>query len=346
MLDFVERVLPRIRRNRVYAFAVALLIFAAALAARFVLDPWVDQSLPFITFFVAVLLATLVGGLLPGLVTLGLSFFASWYFFLPPRHSLATDSDTVVALGVFVAQGALLTFVAHVLNRVVERLTFERERSEQLLERSARAETMLEDINEELRHRIKNIFAVISTLLSQSARYIPHSKDLAASVTGRLAAMGGAQDLLAGNLLRGADLAALIEQTLAPLRPAGSARYAVSGPRVFLGATATTPLALILHELATNAIKYGAWSNDAGAVSLSWRATPADDGATAIELEWRESGGPPVSSPPHAGFGTVLVERALPGAVVSRSFTDGGATCRIVFSVALAARESTPELGL
>lgn len=335
----VERVLPRIRSDPATATAIALVIFGIALGLRFAIDHSVDQTLPFLTFFVGTLLATLVCGLIPGVVTLVLSFFAAWYFFLPPHYAFRADAGNVIALIAFGLQGALLVFVAHALNSVVERLTFERERGEELLERSARAESRLHDINGELRHRIKNVFSVISVLLSQSARYMTQSGDLVSSVTGRLRAMSGAQDLIAGNMLRGADLGDLIERTLQPLRPPGDARYSAAGPQLFLNADATTPLALILHELATNAIKHGAWSDDAGRVEIVWTKDGGAGDIARIELVWREKNGPEVSAPTRLGFGSVLIDRTFADAKVERAFNSDGVICRIAF----AATPSQPE---
>lgn len=210
-LHIVERVLPRVRASPIRAMAIALTIFAVGFALRFVIDGWVNQSLPFLTFFVVTLLATLVCGLVPGIVTLVLSFFAAWYFFMPPRYGFDFSAATIVSLAAFAAQGALLVFVAHTLNAIVEKLSFERERSELLLERSARAEAMLGNINGELRHRMKNLFSVISGLISQSARFQTSTSELVGSVSGRLRAMSAAQDLIASNNLLGADLAELVE---------------------------------------------------------------------------------------------------------------------------------------
>lgn len=116
------------------------------------------------------------------------------------------------------------------------------------------------------------------------------------------------------------------------MRPPGAGRYSASGPKVDLTTDATTPLALILHELATNALKYGAWSNDVGRVELAWKSAAANGDARMIEFVWRETEGPEVAAPNRSGFGSILIDKTFPGAKVERSLEPGGATCRIVFA--------------
>ena len=168
--NLVERTFPKIRRNRLLAYPIAIIIFLAAAALRAALSHWLPLNLPFLTFFIATLLATLVAGTGPGLLVVAASLLHAWYFFF---SSSAHQSETMsfVALGMFALLASLIVAVVHLLNRKVEGLLDERARNEAMLQDSALGELQLEQLNIELRHRLKNTFAVIGGLISQSARY-------------------------------------------------------------------------------------------------------------------------------------------------------------------------------
>ena len=170
----------------------------------------------------------------------------------------------------------------------------------------------------EVDHRAKNALAVALSLVRLTPRR--DVEGFAEAVEGRIAAMSRAHSLLAAESWRGVDLGALIGFELAPY--AGRVRPA--GPPVRLAADAVQPVGMVLHELATNAAKYGALSTPGGQVELGWRFGP--DGA--LDLTWRERGGPPVSEPPErAGFGSrllaTLVERQLGGGLARDWRPDG-----------------------
>jgi two-component system, chemotaxis family, CheB/CheR fusion protein len=105
-------------------------------------------------------------------------------------------------------------------------------------------------------------------------------------------------------------------------------RVRLAGPDVALSPALATSLGLVLHELVTNASKYGALSAPQGAVELSWQVA-AEDGQRHVHLTWKESDGPWVAAPHHAGFGSTLIERSLPGATVERRFEPEGLVCTI-----------------
>ncbi|HEY8579657.1 MAG TPA: sensor histidine kinase, partial [Beijerinckiaceae bacterium] len=111
-------------------------------------------------------------------------------------------------------------------------------------------------------------------------------------------------------------------------------RVRMEGPRVRLPQHYAVPLALALHELATNAAKHGSLAAEGGKVDLTWSTSgPRDE---KLRIEWRESGGPPVQTPSHAGFGSTLIERGLPGAKVERRFELTGLYCSIDLDVSAA----------
>ncbi len=159
----------------------------------------------------------------------------------------------------------------------------------------------------ELTHRIKNIFAVVSGLVSLRARSKPEVEGFADELIEAIRALGKAQDFVKPlGQVKSDNLAELLEALMAPYRGTDGARISVSGDDFAFGQSASTPLALIFHELATNSAKYGAFSEADGKISIR-----IDDRGDAIGIGWHESGGPPVSEPSEEGFGTRLVNMSL-----------------------------------
>ncbi len=178
--------------------------------------------------------------------------------------------------------------------------------NELLEDERAKAEVRQRMLNEELNHRVKNILAVIKSLVSHPIRDGDDLAAYAASLRGRIQALAYAHDqVVRGD--GGGSLADLIDAELGAHRGATSA-IAIDGPPAWIDARAFSVLALVLHELATNAAKYGALSRDGGALAIAWRF---DEGGS-CEIEWRESGGPPVKPPRRRGFGTTLIDRGVP----------------------------------
>ena len=152
----------------------------------------------------------------------------------------------------------------------------------------------------ELDHRVKNVLAAVQALATQTARRTTSLEAFMGAFAGRLKAMASANELLTAARWRGAAIAHLAAAELGGIAP-GQTRW--EGPELFLTPRAANALSLALHELATNALKFGALSAETGRVALNWRST-ADGG---FELTWTESGGPTVSQPEHLGFGTTLL---------------------------------------
>ncbi len=159
----------------------------------------------------------------------------------------------------------------------------------------------------ELNHRVKNVLAVVSSIATRMARRGGTLEDFIAKFTDRLGGLARTHDILSLNqwshigldeLLRG-ELNAFVE----------SDRFAMHGSVVTLRSRAATTLGIVIHELATNAAKYGAFANDQGMLDISW-AFETRHGQKWFVLTWRESGGPPVLPPTHKGFGTDVIERS------------------------------------
>jgi len=158
-----------------------------------------------------------------------------------------------------------------------------------------------ESLLAELDHRIKNLLAVVQSVAAQSARKSSSLDVFLKTFAGRLKSMSSAHDLLSAARWRGATLARIAAAELGGLAPTQT-RW--DGPELFLTPRAASALSLTLHELAVNAVKYGALSSENGKVEVVWRRSP--DGGFA--LEWLESGGPPATEPTKRGFGATLVE--------------------------------------
>jgi two-component sensor histidine kinase len=163
-------------------------------------------------------------------------------------------------------------------------------------------------INEELKHRVKNTLAVLGAVASQTFRDVSSKADLE-TYQGRLAAFGRAHDLLTAANWAAAPLQDVISTALSPYRT-GEGRLTVSGPPLLVKSRQALALSLAIHELATNALKYGALSVTSGRVSITWTSEdPA--GEPKFVFVWQEFGGPPVSEPAGVGFGSRLISRVL-----------------------------------
>ena len=194
------------------------------------------------------------------------------------------------------------------------------------------AERRLELALQELRHRVKNMLAVVQSLASQTLRHGDSLEAFAEAFQGRLVGLAGAHDLLVDTNWAETGLRALILAQLAPFLERQD-RLKLAGEEVMLPAKAVLTLGMTLHELATNAAKYGALSTDAGTVEVTWRQEPTAEGPQVVLL-WRERGGPRVSPPEQRSFGTQLIEAGiaheLDGAV-ALAFDPEGVRCELRF---------------
>jgi PAS domain S-box-containing protein len=162
---------------------------------------------------------------------------------------------------------------------------------------------------DELNHRVKNTLAMVQSIARLTLRQTKNPEDFANSFTGRIQALSGAHDVLTVSSWRGADIASLVrDQSI--LGDSSESRFSCSGPSLNLDPQTAVALSLVLHELGTNANKYGALSAASGNVDLSWES--AESGA-ALKMRWRELGGPTVAEPTRRGFGIFIIEQSLRG---------------------------------
>jgi two-component system CheB/CheR fusion protein len=194
------------------------------------------------------------------------------------------------------------------------------------------AEQQLQLLTQELSHRVKNTLTVVEALASQTNGNTVEAFRVV--FTGRLHALAQAHSILLGSQWREADLKLLVEQAMNPYRSAHRERISTQGPSIPLPPKQALGLSLILHELATNALKYGALSAEQGHLNISWqlRQNPAHN--RTVRLRWEEHGGPAVQKPRNEGFGSRLVLRATEyelGGEAELSYAAEGLTCRIEF---------------
>ncbi|MGH6676202.1 MAG: sensor histidine kinase, partial [Xanthobacteraceae bacterium] len=180
----------------------------------------------------------------------------------------------------------------------------------------------------ELAHRVRNTLAVVQAIAHQSLRTSKSAETFVERFDGRLAALAAAHTLLVNSDWHGADLATLARSQLEVHASENPARVQIGGDPVTLPADLATPFGLILHELATNAVKYGSLSQPNGSVRLNWTLSSRNNGRT-LRVVWQEQGGPPVKQPTSSGFGSALIDNGLPMANVRREFNASGLLCTI-----------------
>jgi PAS domain S-box-containing protein len=190
------------------------------------------------------------------------------------------------------------------------------------------AEERLTTLAGEVDHRAKNMLAIMQAIvrLTKAAS----ADEYVALLTGRINALAQTHALLAASRWTGADLARLVADELAPYHAEGRSQVAASGPPVQLGPASAQSAAIAIHELMTNAVKYGALSTPFGRVRLDWQL----DGSDRVRISWNESGGPPVQAPQRQGFGTTAIERMIRhqlGGDVRLDWRPQGLSCELVF---------------
>jgi two-component system, chemotaxis family, CheB/CheR fusion protein len=181
---------------------------------------------------------------------------------------------------------------------------------------------------QELSHRVRNTLAVVQAIVSQTLRSANASPELQDSIFARLRAVSKSHDLLVNGEWTGADLEAIARDQLEPYLDEKPPRVSLQGPPVTLPSEAATPFGLLMHELATDAAKYGALSAPRGKVVVKWEVIDGGRGRH-LRLVWSEQNGPPVSPPGKQGFGSQLIEHGLAEARVQRDFRPAGLVCTI-----------------
>lgn len=184
----------------------------------------------------------------------------------------------------------------------------------------------------ELNHRVKNSLATVQGIAAQSLRDAKPLIEAREAFMHRLFAFAKTHDVLTACSWSGATLDDVVDAALNFLQNNDRTRIRMHGPRIRLAPRPALVFSLVMHELATNAVKYGALSNGAGYVDLAWRLTPADGPVTRLFLHWREANGPPVAPPTRRGFGSRLIQDHLAielDGVVNCDYAPAGLVCSI-----------------
>lgn len=195
-----------------------------------------------------------------------------------------------------------------------------------------RAEEREKVLMSELDHRVKNVLARVAMVVMSSRHGSSSIDEFAQSLGGRINAMAAAHALLSQRGWHGVGLDAVVRNQLAPY--ATDANITICGTDVMLTTVATQALTMVLHELVTNAAKYGALSVPNGRVSMNWERRPNGPAAANLVFVWREFGGPPTAAEVQSGYGTRLIREFIPHEIrgtVDLEFAAEGVSCKIEF---------------
>jgi len=282
---------------------------AVPTAVRWVIDQG-SNGMPFVTYYPAVLLASVVLGPRYGAATAIISAIVANRLFWQ-ESILEVALNTGILLLLFALSCAILVDAGAMLGRLVRMQEGAKEQEEH--------------VNQELLHRVRNMITVVQSLARLSAR---HSQpgDFIDAFNGRLMALGKANELLGVGKAVHCEIETLVQSAIAPFRNDGNFR--VSGPECELPKEACIPFVLAVHELCTNAAKYGSLSAPGGTVTIEWRHDPAEAGI--LHLHWVERGGPPVKEKTRTGMGTLLLRPQGGLKDVQLHFLPEGVECKMV----------------
>ncbi|MGO4704410.1 sensor histidine kinase [Microvirga sp. 2MCAF38] len=199
-----------------------------------------------------------------------------------------------------------------------------------------RAEEQQHLLLDELNHRVKNTLATVQSIASQTLRSSGDLEHFRGAFESRLLALSKTHDVLTRSAWRDADLREIADQELAPYRRKNDTRVSLQGPPVRLPTRMAINFGLVLHELVTNAVKYGALSNAQGRVSIVWSVAPDAEGRSMLTVHWQETEGPIVEQPKRHGFGSRLIQRSIRGELggqVNMRFLPSGLICDLIIPV-------------
>ena len=288
-----------------WRYGSAVVITCVAILAGAALHPLVPERI-FITLFPAVAAISLISGLVPAMVAALIMGHAAIIFWMPPVWGWPEHGPALSNLFVFLGMSAIIAGLGHLVRQLVSEV------------RTAEAAAELRAA--EMNHRIQNIFNVIVALGRGAVpKDDPVAQEFWSNFEGRLRGLSSAQHLIL-KPEKTAELEPLLRRVLAGH---DQGRFVLQGPSCKV--VNSTLLVLGIHELATNALKYGALSVESGTVQVKWSIGPSD-----VTIEWTEIGGPPVVAPIREGFGS----KVLKSLNATRTFNEGGV--RTTFQVPLA----------
>ena len=299
-------------RTALFRWFFALFLFAVALCLRLGLDDELPAGFPYLTFFPSVIITTLVSGLWPGIVSAILGGLSSWYFFISPVNTFELTPGALLALAFYAFIVAVDILIIHTISVTARTLRAERQMLALLAASKEKENAELIEMDAfrrsialELNHRMKNQLALVQAIVNQTVRTAPDVESVSTNLVARLACLAQAHDMIVEGAGGHTTVDAIIKKTLAVY---DDTRLHIIGPRVELAERSSLSLSLIIHELGTNAAKYGALSTSSGTISINWELV---SDSTVLELVWRESGGPLVSQPNRRGAGSRLMSAGI-----------------------------------
>jgi two-component sensor histidine kinase len=278
--------------NRFLAYAIAIAIFVIATILRIVLDPYVLPPAPFFTYYPAVLLTAFFCGLWPAVFSIAISGVTAWYFFLPPRGTFEAGSHAAVALLAFFLIAILIVMVVGSLHAAIKKILVQ-ERQTDLLAK-------------ELQHRTSNLLTVIQSIANRSLTgdmSLARGREI---FEARLQALARTHRQLTGSTKDAISLRDIVRSEL----DAFPSQTRIEGEEIFLDYQQAQKFSLAVHELTTNALKYGALSAPKGGVRIAWSVLNNAHGQE-LKFRWEEHGGPRVVMPTREGFGSSLLKAAF-----------------------------------
>jgi two-component sensor histidine kinase len=288
---------------------------------RFAVDRFVTGT-AFVAYYPFVLLAALLLGWRGAVLVMLASAATANFLFMAPRHLLFAEPGDTLGAVFFLVSASMIIGLANTLRRTVAEV-------QAGVEREAVLNGQLQHLNSELQHRVKNMLSIVQGLANQTFRDMSENSDAARIFKGRLHALAEAQDVLTSGNWERCQLPALAVQALAPFN--GEGAVTLSGPTCALPEDACVPLVLALHELGTNAVKYGALSTLSGSVEVAWTVRQAEDAdCREVVLQWTEADGPKVTPPTRRGLGSRLLKPQRGLDDVALDFRPEGLKCRIV----------------
>jgi two-component sensor histidine kinase len=312
-----------LRPRSLSALVFAISCVAIATVVRLGLGFISPDSAVFALFCSSTLVAALVGGATAGILAGLLGGVVAYWLFVPAGwNSPPFMLEQLVSLILYVTSSVIIIWAAESYRRLMARVREERN-TRRLL-------------SHELSHRIKNMLASVQAIIGQSLRDQP---DVRGKISARLAALAATNDLLVKSEWHGASLRDIL---MAEMTPYGVSRCLLSGPPVDCPPSLALLLALVFHELATNAAKYGALSAASGQVAVTWTER---DGK--LDLEWLESGGPKPTQPERAGFGTQLLRSGANQFhwLVDLKYEATGLRCRLLVTLPAHSERQLPDIG-
>ncbi len=292
--------------NSLAGFLFGIGCVLAVAGIRWLFGVWFGATLYFVAFFPAVIVAALFAGFWPGMVALALSIALGVAIFVPANLMSGLPASFLSNLAIYAGAGLSTVWLGHQFRCAVRELQAEQSRRELILR--------------EVEHRAHNMGALGAAIVQFSLKDNREAADL---INKRMKALQATNDLITRAPNMEPDIESIVSRELAPY---DAARCTMRGAPLTLPSDTARALGLIVHELTTNAVKYGGLSEKGGRIEIAWAQTGG-----MLEIDWEEHGVRNIEAPTRSGFGTKLIDVTVKGLAgsVERKFEDDGLRCRI-----------------